>query len=134
MKVDLFTLSEGTSMDSENQGYSIFNIMVEVVPAGLPLFIPKAALSLIVRRAKHEPEVVEGKLSVFNNDDPIQENIAARIDFNGKEVKILRLILNGLPVQAPGVLAFKYESEEVNETQEVAVLDPPVTRKPPERN
>ena len=119
-------------MDAEEQGYSIFNIMVEIVPDRLPLFIPKAALSLIVRRAKNEPGVVEGKLSVFNNDDPIQEDIPVRVDFHGKEVKILRLILNGLPVQAPGVLAFKYESEEINQTLKVAVLDPPVSQKPPE--
>ena len=55
MKVDLFTFSEGTSMDAEQHRYSISNIIVEIVLAGLPLFIQKAVLSLIVRRAKHEP-------------------------------------------------------------------------------
>ena len=127
MKVDLFAFSEGTSMDAEQHRYSIFNIIVEIVPAGLPLFIQKAVLSLIVKRAKHEPDVVEGKLSVFNNDDPIQEDMPVNIEFNGKEVKILRLTLSGIPVRSPGVLTFKYESEEVNETLEVAVIEPPVS-------
>ena len=127
MRIDLFTCSEGTSIDAEHRGYSIFNIIVEIVPAALPLFIPKAVLSLIVKRTKNEPDVVDGKLSVFNNDDPIQEDIDVRIDFNGKLVKILRLTLNGLPVQAPGVLLFKYQSEEIHETLEVIVNEPPVS-------
>ena len=127
MRIDLFTFSEGTAIDAEHRGYSIFNIIVDIVPAALPLFIPKAVLSLIVKRTKNEPDVVEGKLSVFNNDDPIQEDIDVRIDFGGRLVKILRLTLNGLPVQAPGVLAFKYQSEEINETLEVIVGKPPVS-------
>ena len=114
-------------MDAEQHRYSIFNIIVEIVPAGLPLFIQKAVLSLLVKRAKHEPDVVEGKLSVFNNDDPIQEDMPVNIEFDGKEVKILRLTLSGIPVRSPGVLTFKYESEEVNETLEVAVIEPPVS-------
>lgn len=127
MTVDLFTFSEGTSMDAEQSKYSIFNIIVEIVPAGLPLLIPKAVLSLIVKRAPHEPDVVEGKLSIFNNSDPIQENMSVKLEFNGRAVKILRIFLNGIPVQAPGLLTFKYESEEVNETMEIAVTDPPVS-------
>ena len=127
MKIDLFTFSEGTSIDAEHRGYSIFNIVIDIVPVALPLFIPRAVLSLIVKRTENEPNVVEGKLSVFNNDDPIQEDIDVKIDFNGKLVKILRLTLNGLPVQAPGVLAFKYQSEEIHETLEVVVGEPPVS-------
>ena len=127
MRIDLFTFSEGTAIDAEHRGYSIFNIIVDIVPAALPLFIPKAVLSLIVKRTKNEPDVVEGTLSVFNNDDPIQEDIDVKIDFDGRLVKILRLTLNGLPVQAPGVLAFKYQSEEINETLEVIVGKPPVS-------
>lgn len=127
MRIALFTFSEGTAIDAEHRGYSIFNIIVDIVPAALPLFIPKAVLSLIVKRTKNEPDVVEGKLSVFNNDDPIQEDIDVKIDFDGRLVKILRLTLNGLPVQAPGVLAFKYQSEEINETLEVIVGKPPVS-------
>ena len=114
-------------MDAEQSKYSIFNIIVEIVPAGLPLLIPKAVLSLIVKRAPHEPDVVEGKLSIFNNSDPIQENMSVKLEFNGRAVKILRIFLNGIPVQAPGLLTFKYESEEVNETMEIAVTDPPVS-------
>lgn len=129
MRIDLFTFSEGTAIDAEHRGYSIFNIIVDIVPAALPLFIPKAVLSLIVKRTKNEPDVVEGKLSVFNNDDPIQEDIDVKIDFDGRLVKILRLTLSGLPVQAPGVLAFKYQSEEINETLEVIVGEPPVSSK-----
>ena len=127
MRVELFTFSEGTAMDIEERGYSIFNIILEIVPAGLPLQIPKAALSLIVRREKHEPNVVEGKLSIFNNREPIQENIPLQIAFNGKEFKILRVNLNGIPVQTQGILSFQYESEEINETLKISVSDPPVS-------
>ena len=123
----LFTFSEATSMDAEQSRYSIFNIIVEIVPAGLPLLIPKSVLSLIVRRTTHEPDVVEGKLSVFNNSEPIQEDIPVKLEFNNKDVKILRIFLNGIPVQTPGLLTFKYESDEVNGTIEVSVTDPPVS-------
>ena len=127
MRIDLFTFSEGTAIDAEHRGYSIFNIIIDIMPAALPLFIPKAVISLVVKRTRNEPEVVEGKLSLFNNDDPIQEDIDVKIDFNGRLVKILRLTLNGIPVKAPGVLSFKYKSEEVNGTLEVIVSEPPLS-------
>ena len=127
MKIELFTFSEATSMDAEQSRYSIFNIIVEIVPAGLPLLIPKSVLTLIVRRTTHEPDVVEGKLSVFNNSEPIQEDMPVKLEFNNKDVKILRIFLNGIPVQTPGLLTFKYESDEVNGTIEVSVTDPPVS-------
>ena len=60
-------------MDAEQHRYSIFNIIVEIVPAGLPLFIQKAVLSLIVRRAKHEQD--EGTRS--------QEELLAKLRRDG---------------------------------------------------
>ena len=112
-------------MDAESNRYSIFNVILEMSPAALPLVMQRVTLNLFVWRTMSDPEIVEGNLSVFNNEDSVLPEFPVKIDFNGKSLKVLRISINGIPIHAPGVLAFKYRSEEVNKTLEVPVLDPP---------
>lgn len=112
-------------MDKESDRYSIFNVILQISPAALPLIMQKVVLNMFVWRQINDSEVVEGSLSVFNNETSVISEFPVKIDFQGKNLKILRVAINGIPVHEPGKLSFKYRSEEINKTLEVPVLHQP---------
>ena len=128
MEATVFLVSYGSSIDHEDNTLSVFTIIDQITPAALPLFLQKIVLNMVVTRSNDEPEIVEGRISIFNNEKPLLvDKSPALIRFNGQLIARLRVTMNSLPVEAPGTLIFKYESNEINESFTVTVLDPPVS-------
>ena len=52
----LFVVSEGASVDRNSNALSIFNMMEEINPVGLPLIIPTLVVIQVVEREDSDPE------------------------------------------------------------------------------
>ena len=113
MNVLLFSVSEGASIDQETNALSVFNILEEITPVGLPLLIQKIVVVLAVEREENETDEVEGLITIKNNDIEIH-TLSANIRFGGKRRARLRVIVNGLPIHAPGKLVFRFVASESN--------------------
>ena len=111
MKVLLFAVSEGASVDQETNLLSIYNIIDEITPVGLPLLIPKAVINLVVQRDETDSEEVKGSIIVKNNENDIH-TLSADLHFGGASRARLRVTVNGLPVHETGKLSFRYVASQ----------------------
>ena len=68
---------------------------------------------LAVEREENETDEVEGLITIKNNDIEIR-TLSANIRFGGKRRARLRVIVNGLPIHAPGKLGFRFVAAESN--------------------
>ena len=97
MKSILFVVSEGSSIDLSTNALSIFNIIDHINSAGLPLIIPKCIITLVVEREESDPEPIEGRITITNNEHEIH-SAPAQIYARGAPRTRLSITLNGLPV------------------------------------
>lgn len=128
MRSIFFVVSEGSSIDLSTNALSIFSIIENISSASLPLIIPKCIITLVVEREEIDPEPIEGRITITNNDHEIH-SAPARIYARGAPRARLSITLNGLPVHTPGKLTFKYAADDSNfEAQfSVGVSDPEVS-------
>ena len=124
MKTILFTVSEGASIDQATNAVSIYTIVENIEPVGLPVMMQKIVITLIVVREESDPESIDGTISVLNNETPIHDKWPARIEFNGRLSARLMITINGFLVQHPGELVFKYESDIIDELFTLTVSNP----------
>ena len=74
MKTILFTVSEGASIDQATNAVSIYTIVENIEPVGLPVMMQKIVITLIVVRDENDPDTISGTLSILNNETPIHDN------------------------------------------------------------
>ena len=128
MIISLFSVSEGSSIDHETNTLSIFNILDDIHPVSLPLTIPKIILTIVMAREEGEPETIDGTITVLNNQNTIGTS-PAEVDFQGAKRSRLKVVLNGVPVHAPGKLVFRYAatgSLDVDAEHTIMVSEPRV--------
>lgn len=128
MKSIFFVVSEGSSIDISTNALSIFNIIEGISSASLPLIIPKCIITLVVEREEGDPEPIEGRITITNNEHEIHST-PAQIHARGAPGARLSITINGLPVHAPGKLTFKYTVDDSNfEAQtSISVSEPKVS-------
>ena len=126
MTVSLFVVSESSSVDRETNVLSIFNIVDHIDPVSLPLSIPGLVLTIVLIREEGEPETIDGRISIANNEDTIV-TLPSKVDFAGKRRTRLSARINGVPVRSPGTLIFKYTAVSM---VDVAVTVPVSEPKP----
>ena len=124
MKTILFTVSEGASIDQATNAVSIYTIVENIEPVGLPVMMQKIVITLIVVRDENDPDTISGTLSILNNETPIHDKWPASIEFNERRSARLMITINGLLIQHPGVLIFKYASDVINELFTLTVSNP----------
>lgn len=107
MKVLLFAVSEGASVDQETNALSVFNIIEEITSVGLPLILPKAVITLVVEQDEAGIEEVKGSIIIKNNERDVHM-LSADFQFRGAPRARLRVTISGLPVHESGELIFRY--------------------------
>ena len=128
MKLVFFLVSESAAIDKETDRVSVFHIIQDIDPDGLPLVIPRMILCWAIELDKDDPEGLEGNLTIRNNDRVIHTS-PVKHEFQGKGMARFKITLNGLPIFAPGKVVFEFavERPELRAEYSISVSTPPNT-------
>jgi hypothetical protein len=120
----LFVVSEGASVDRNSNALSIFNMMEEINPVGLPLIIPTLVVIQVVEREDSDPDELRGHLTITNNERS-PNGFPSDILFHGNRRARLTVRINGLPVHEAGTLVFRYTAGAFLDCQLTLVVSEP---------
>ena len=99
----LMLCADGIIRDAETNLISVFKIYENIVPEGLPLFIPRFMILAFLQRDDSDPSEIKCTLRITLNEEKILEQ-ALNINFKGKARNRTIINVGGLPIPKQGML------------------------------
>ncbi|MDP9311610.1 MAG: hypothetical protein M3R24_12140 [Chloroflexota bacterium] len=117
----LAVCAETIVRDAETNAVSIFNIIEEIGADQFPVVIPRFSSLFLVQRSNDDREQIDGTV-VFTVADKELARAQLSIDFQGKRLNRVTVVIHGLVLEQPGNLEVKLEIDgEVNDNWIVPV-------------
>lgn len=112
-------------VDSVTNQVSIIDLFEQLRATAFPVLVPRMTLLFYVSREQGDPEVQDLNLVCELADQVIFE-VKVHLDFKGEDSTRIVLGIDGLTLQAPGLLQAKL----MNDKQELGVLDLAIAQAP----
>ncbi|MBA7578945.1 hypothetical protein ES708_20811 [subsurface metagenome] len=103
IKSNVMLCADNVIRDAETDLISIVGIAEDIIPEGLPLFIPRFMILIFLQRDDSDPSDIKCTLRITLNGDQLLEKTLT-IGFKGKKRNRTIINIGGLPIAKQGIL------------------------------
>ena len=129
MQLKQFLCCEGISIDQRHNNVSIFTIIDEITPGGLPVFLQKMTVFAAFQREESEPNEVALTLNI-SSGGKILSNNPVSVSFQGKLRFRFVAEIQGLVIPQVGPLIFELSLQGNSDPLGTYIIDVKAPVKP----